>query len=67
MPPGSLGNPLTVGNDGLLADVDVPAVDSNTPATREDKRRDVDQFFHPAISKDVNGKVKRYCVCKLCP
>jgi hypothetical protein len=63
---GTLGNPIAVDADGLLVDVDVQSVDDNPP-TREDKRQDVDQFFYSAIIKDVKGKLKRYCTCKLCP
>jgi hypothetical protein len=62
----TLGNPTAVDSDGLLMDVDVQGLD-DVPVTREDKRRDVDNFFHPAISKVINGKTKRYCLCKLCP
>jgi hypothetical protein len=50
----------------LLIDVDVQPLDDNTSA-REDKRQDVDNFFHTAVAKDVNGKSKKYCTCKLCP
>ena len=63
---GTLGNPIAVDADGLLLDVDVQSVD-DSPPTREDKRQDVDQFFYTAITKDVKGKSKRYCTCKLCP
>ena len=47
-------------------DVDVQLVD-DSPPTREDKRQDVDNFFHTAIVRDVNGKSKKYRDCKLCP
>jgi hypothetical protein len=60
-----LGNPTAIDADGLLTDVDVQAV-GHTLSTREEKQHDVDQFFFPAVTKDVNGKRKRYCVCKLC-
>jgi hypothetical protein len=53
--------------DGLLLDVDVQRIDENPAPTREDKRQDVDQFFHTAIERDVNGKSKKYRACKLCP
>ena len=64
----TLGNPIAVDADGLLVDVDVQSIDDNlNPPTREDKRQDVDQFFYAAVIKDVNGKPKKYCTCKLCP
>jgi hypothetical protein len=61
----TLGNPQAVDEDGLLVDVDVQQVNDH-PSTREDKRQDVDQFFHPSVVKDVNGKSKKYRTCKLC-
>jgi hypothetical protein len=64
---GTLGNPTTVDADGLLVDVDVQAIDDNLPSTREDKRQDVDQFFDTPVSKNVKGKSKKYCTCKICP
>ena len=62
----TLSNPVAVDVDSLLIDVDVQLHDDNPP-TREDKQQDVDQFFCMAIVKDVNGKLKKYCTCKLCP
>ena len=62
----TLGNPVAIDADGLLLDVDVQSINDNPP-TREDKRQDVNQFFHAAVVKEVNGKSKKYCVCKLCP
>jgi len=62
----TLGNPQAVDADGLLMDVDVQPVDDN-PSTREDKRQDVDHFFHPAVTKEVKDKIKKYCKCKICP
>jgi hypothetical protein len=47
-------------------DVDVQSI-NNSPPTREDKRQDVDNFFHIAVVKTVNGKSKKFCACKLCP
>lgn len=64
----TLGNPTTTDADGFLVDVDVQETDDKGPqATREDKRRDVDQFFHSTTVRDVNGKKKSYRACKLCP
>jgi hypothetical protein len=62
----SLGNPKEVDDEGFLMDVDVQTIDEDPPS-REDKRRDVDHFFKSPVEKSVNGKVKRYCICKLCP
>jgi hypothetical protein len=62
----TLGNPQVTDTDGLLVDVDVQPVNDN-PSTREDRRQDVDNFFHAAVIKVVNGKAKKYCTCKLCP
>jgi hypothetical protein len=61
----SLGNPAEINSDGFLMDMVVQPVDEDTP-THEDKRRDINQFFHPAVLKDVNGKMKKYSSCKLC-
>lgn len=62
----TLGNPVATDADGLLMDVDVQPVDDNRP-TREDKRQDVDWFFHTAIVKESNGKSKKFRACKICP
>jgi hypothetical protein len=61
-----LGNPADVDSDGFLVDVVVQPVNEDTPAY-EDKQRDIVQFFHPAVLKVVNGKMKKYFTCKLCP
>jgi hypothetical protein len=64
----TLGNPNDRDADGFLLDVEVQLIDDAVPGpSREDKRRDVDQFFQPAIVRDVNGKSKKYQCCKLCP
>ena len=65
-PSGTLGNPVAVDDDGLLIDVDVQVVDDNR-TTRADKRQDVDEFFLGATFKDMNGKSRKYRLCKLCP
>jgi hypothetical protein len=62
----SLGNPKEVDDEGFLMDVDVQKIDEDIPS-REDKRRDVDHFFKSPVEKSINGKVKKYCICKLCP
>ena len=59
------GNPQAMDANNLLIDVDVQLLDNN-PSTWEDKRQDVDNFFCSTVIKDVNGKSKKYCVCKLC-
>jgi hypothetical protein len=60
-----LGNSADIDNDGLLMDVDVQPVDEDvlTPM-HEDRRRHIDQFFHPPVLKVVNGKTKKYSICK---
>jgi hypothetical protein len=62
----TLGNPVATDAEGFLMDIDVQEIDADV-VTREEKRRDVDRFFQPAIVKDVNGKQKKYRICKLCP
>jgi hypothetical protein len=62
----SLGNPMDVDSDGLLVDVDVQPIDDSRQS-REDKRRDINEFFHPAVAKDIQGIAKKYSTCKLCP
>lgn len=62
----TLGNPTDVDEEGLLADVNVQPV-YNTTSTYGDKRRNIDEFFNPAYSKTINGIVKKYCLCKVCP
>jgi hypothetical protein len=63
---GSLGNPVAVDEEGLLLDVDVQLADKDPPM-REDKWRDVNQFFHAPVEKEIGGKKKKQCICKLCP
>jgi len=62
----TLGNPVATDEDGLLMDVDIQSIEDN-PVTHEDKRQDVDHFFHNAVVKDVNRKSKKYRACKLYP
>ena len=59
-----LGNPVATNEDGLLIDVDIQSIEDN-PVMCEDKRQDVDHFFHNEVVKDVNGKSEKYCACKL--
>lgn len=63
---GSLGNPVDVDSDGLLIDVDVQPID-NIREAREDKRRNINKFFYPAVAKVIQGVTKKYSTCKLCP
>lgn len=58
-----------VDEDGILADIDVqPIIDESTSPTREDRTRDIDQFFsQPFESTHANGKVKKHRKCKVCP
>lgn len=62
----TLGNPDDRDDEGFLMDVDVQSIDDDTAPSREEKRRDVDEFFQPAITKEVNGKSKKYRTCKIC-
>lgn len=62
----SLGNSTEKDNEGSLVDTEVQPGDIDAP-TRKDKRRDIDQFFLPAVSKSINGQTKKYCCCKVCP
>jgi hypothetical protein len=62
----TLSNPVAIDTDGLLMDVDVQAINDHLPMC-EDKCQDVDLFFCIAVVKEVNGKSKKYCACKLCP
>lgn len=61
----TLGNPVATDADGLLIDVDVQPV-NDKPSMREDKRQDIDEFFHPPVIREANGKSKKYSTCKLC-
>ncbi|KAG6858716.1 hypothetical protein C0995_014485 [Termitomyces sp. Mi166 len=61
----SLGNPTAVGDDGFLADINVQPINEEIEMC-EDKRRDIDQFFHQPVTKEVSGKQKKYCICKVC-
>jgi hypothetical protein len=61
-----LGNPVEKDKDGFLMDVDVQPIDPDPPS-REDKRRDVDEFFRAPALRTVNSKQKKYRTCKLCP
>lgn len=62
----TLGNPQATDANSLLVDVDIQSVNDNA-SSHEDRRQDVDHFFCTAVIKDVNGKSKKYCTCKLCP
>ena len=64
----TLGNPTATNADGFLVDINVQAVDEEVKgSSREDQRRDIDNFFHPNTVRIVNGKGKAYRVCKVCP
>ena len=68
-PSGTLGNPVTVDDNGLLVNVDIQEIDINDApwTTREDKCQDVDRFFLGARIRDMNGKSRKYRLCKICP
>jgi len=63
----SLGNPKDVDDEGLLVDVNVQPIEDAPSESQEEKRRDIDHFFQPPVAKTFNGKMKKYCICKLCP
>jgi hypothetical protein len=59
---------MDVNEEGFLLDVIVQPIDEDMPSEpHEDKRRDIDHFFQPPVVKTINGKMKKYCSCKLCP
>jgi hypothetical protein len=60
----ALANPDDKDEDGLLRDVEVQSLDK--APSHEEKRRDVDQFFHSAILMEHKGKMKKCRTCKLC-
>jgi hypothetical protein len=61
-----LGNPTEKDDEGFLVDIDVQQAVVDAP-TREEKRRDIDHFFHLPVSKIINGKAKYFYCCKVCP
>ncbi|KAG6895056.1 hypothetical protein C0992_003343 [Termitomyces sp. T32_za158] len=56
----SLGSPTAMNKDGFLADITVQSIEEETAETHEEKRRDIDQFFHPPVTKKVNQKEKNH-------
>lgn len=62
---GLLGNPVEIDGNGLLIDVDVQQIDDSKQSC-EDKRCDINEFFHPAFVKEIQGLMKKYSTCKLC-
>jgi hypothetical protein len=56
---------VDVDSDRLLADVNVQPID-DVGQSRKDKRRDINEFFHPAVVKVIQGVAKKYSTCKLC-
>jgi hypothetical protein len=64
---GTLGNPVDVDADNFLLDVDVQSTHEDLGESRVDNHRDVDEFFHAPVMKEMNGKKKKCCTCKLCP
>jgi hypothetical protein len=61
-----LGNLVATNEDGFLLNVVVQPINVDKPA-REDRRRDVNEFFENPVERLVEGKKKSYCMCKLCP
>ena len=63
-----LGNPSENDDDGFLVDIDVQPINVGTWAPScKDKWQDIDQFFLSPVEQNINGKMKNYCRCKLCP
>ncbi len=62
----SLGNPMVVDKNGFLADINVQSIETNSETWAE-KWRDIDQFFYLPVEKTINGKIKKYSACKICP
>jgi len=46
--------------------IDVQDIHENL-LTHKDKQHDVEEFFHAGVTRETNGKKKKYCTCKLCP
>jgi hypothetical protein len=61
----TLSNLVDEDKDDFLLNIDVQSIHKDAP-TQEDKWCDVNEFFHATIMKDINGKMKKYCTCKLC-
>jgi hypothetical protein len=60
-------DPDVVDSEGLLEDVDVQSV-RNAGTSREDKSRDIDEFFEAPVERlGKNGVTKKYRKCKTCP
>jgi hypothetical protein len=56
-----------VDNEGLLKDVDVQSAKASG-ISREDKSRDIDEFFEIAVDRiGTNGVTKKHRMCKKCP
>jgi hypothetical protein len=56
-----------VDEDGILVDIDVQSIADSGP-TREDKTRDICEFFGEAFEyAGANGVMKKHRRCKVCP
>ncbi|KAG6894641.1 hypothetical protein C0993_011078 [Termitomyces sp. T159_Od127] len=53
---------MALGNDGFLADIDVQLIQDEEPEAElhEDKQRDIDQFFHQPVTKEIKEKEKKH-------
>ncbi|KAG6888671.1 hypothetical protein C0992_007878 [Termitomyces sp. T32_za158] len=57
----SLGNPTAMDDNGYLVDINVQSI-VEEQELREDKRRDIDWFFHQPIMKEINGRQKNFII-----
>jgi len=60
-----LENPVDVDSDGLLVDIDIQSI-NDIGQSHKDKQHDINKFFHPAVTKVIQGVTKKYSTCKLC-
>ncbi|KAG6871412.1 hypothetical protein C0995_004885 [Termitomyces sp. Mi166 len=61
----SLKNLTAIDDDGFLTDINIQLITEEIKLC-EDKKCDIDQFFYQPVMKNVNGKEKKYCICKVC-
>lgn len=57
-----------VDEDGILIDIAVQPITDESGPTREDRTRDIDNFFSKPFERtNTNGTVKKHRKCKVCP
>lgn len=62
----TLSNPDATDSDGFLQDIDIQSIAEDTTKSRDDCTQDIKEFFHPTFEKIINGKSKKYHICKKC-